>query len=117
MSASPSSLSPPIATARSHPVQDQGRNDASPPTVDGDDSGECRTPTAEASKLPAAARICPPAPRKSRRVVLCKRRLSVDFELISVEMEELENLFRVNFAGNSINERDAKRRKICMSST
>ncbi|KAJ0967141.1 hypothetical protein J5N97_024058 [Dioscorea zingiberensis] len=58
-----------------------------------DDDGECRTPTSVESRLPSISITCPPAPRKPRRVIRCKRRLT-ELEFFLVPHRELESLFR-----------------------
>ena len=61
----------------------------------GEDDEECHTPTSEESRLPVFPRICPPAPKKTRRSAPCKRRhWSSEPELIVVGTEEMEQLFR-----------------------
>ncbi|KAJ4837385.1 hypothetical protein Tsubulata_029282 [Turnera subulata] len=68
--------------------------------VDGDG---CRTPTSEEHKIPAIL-SCPPAPRKPRRGVSCKRKLS-EFDFFEiVKREEVDRFFQSAF------ETTAKRR-------
>ncbi|KAG1362613.1 cyclin-dependent protein kinase inhibitor SMR1 [Cocos nucifera] len=64
------------------------------PLVNSEDEGrECRTPTSEESRLPTVPSSCPPAPKKPRKVLLCKRRLP-ELELFSARLEEIELWFR-----------------------
>ena len=74
---------------------------------------ECHTPTSKESKLPSIPGSCPPpAPRKARRVVSCKRRLVEELEVIMVGAEELERLFRRRDEPNVIaSGRPAKKRR------
>ncbi|CAD5190989.1 unnamed protein product [Musa acuminata subsp. malaccensis] len=61
------------------------------------DEEECRTPTSEESKLPSLPLNCPPAPRKRRRVAVCRRRRprwQPQVELIVVGAKEMEQLFQ-----------------------
>ncbi|CAL9081873.1 unnamed protein product [Musa acuminata var. zebrina] len=60
------------------------------------DEEECRTPTSEESKLPSLPLNCPPAPRKRRRVAVCRRRprWQPQVELIVVGAKEMEQLFQ-----------------------
>ncbi|RWV78781.1 hypothetical protein GW17_00060197 [Ensete ventricosum] len=62
--------------------------------MEGDE--ECHTPTSEETRVPVFPRICPPAPKKTRRrLAPCKRRRwSSEPELIVVGTEEMEQLFR-----------------------
>ncbi|XP_008780172.1 cyclin-dependent protein kinase inhibitor SMR1-like [Phoenix dactylifera] len=88
-------------------AEDCGEN---PSLLEEDD--ECRTPTSKESKLPSTPRSCPPAPRKPRRVVSCKRRLVEEVEVIMVGAEELERLFRRRDEPNVIGSgRPAKKRR------
>nr|DAD28630.1 TPA_asm: hypothetical protein HUJ06_030098 [Nelumbo nucifera] len=59
---------------------------------------ECSTPTSEESKIPII-QSCPPAPRKPRKVVLCKRKFSEKklqfFRFVS--HDEVESFFKSSF--------------------
>ncbi|KAL5717055.1 hypothetical protein ACHQM5_010133 [Ranunculus cassubicifolius] len=58
---------------------------------------ECRTPTSVESKIPKIE-TCPPAPRKRRRVRLCKRNLSeMQFFQIVGDQEEIDSFFKSSF--------------------
>ncbi|XP_038691149.1 cyclin-dependent protein kinase inhibitor SMR6-like [Tripterygium wilfordii] len=59
----------------------------------GDDESSCQTPTSEENKIPTIL-LCPPAPRKQRRTVLCKRKLEF-FEIDN--FQEVEDFFRSSF--------------------
>ncbi|XP_057980565.1 cyclin-dependent protein kinase inhibitor SMR1-like [Malania oleifera] len=77
-----------------------------------EDCGEssCRTPTSVEHKIPAIL-TCPPAPRKQKTVLSCKRRLSWELEFHQiVPAEELEDFFRSSFEAVA----GAKRRCACI---
>uniref|UniRef100_A0A2P2II39 Cyclin-dependent protein kinase inhibitor SMR1-like n=1 Tax=Rhizophora mucronata TaxID=61149 RepID=A0A2P2II39_RHIMU len=60
------------------------------------DDDNCKTPTSEEQKIPAIL-SCPPAPRKPRMAVSCKRKLSeLDF-FENVNRGEVESFFRSSF--------------------
>lgn len=52
----------------------------------------CRTPTSRESKIPML-QSCPPAPRKRRRVISCKRNLSETQFFEIVHRKEIESFF------------------------
>ncbi|OWM87624.1 cyclin-dependent protein kinase inhibitor SMR1-like [Punica granatum] len=78
--------SAPSATAvdcNSDAVRPEGRRE---------DEEECRTPTSEENRIPALL-SCPPAPKKPRLALSCKRKLSeLDFFEI-VNRAEVEEFF------------------------
>nr|XP_010918593.1 cyclin-dependent protein kinase inhibitor SMR1 [Elaeis guineensis] len=79
----------PIVTV--FPIEDRDKLSS---FVNGEDGvNECRTPTSEESRIPPVPSSCPPAPKKPRQVLLCKRRLS-ELELFSARLEEIEVWFR-----------------------
>lgn len=53
----------------------------------------CRTPTSLKNKIPTVGSCPPPAPKKPRKVVFCKRKLYDHFFEVSGN-EELERFFR-----------------------
>ncbi|KAA8534480.1 hypothetical protein F0562_032001 [Nyssa sinensis] len=61
-----------------------------------DSEDECQTPTSPEHKIPATLR-CPPAPKKPRRVVSCKRKLSEHQFFEIVAPEEIESFFSTSF--------------------
>nr|DAD48758.1 TPA_asm: hypothetical protein HUJ06_018695 [Nelumbo nucifera] len=65
---------------------------------------ECRTPTSEEHKIPII-QTCPPAPRKPRKVVLCKRKLSElrFFEIVS--HDEVESFFLAPVISRNVKKR------------
>ncbi|RVW97743.1 cyclin-dependent protein kinase inhibitor SMR1 [Vitis riparia] len=74
---------------------------------DNAETSPCRTPTSAEHKIPVIL-TCPPAPRKPRRVVRCKRRIrEFDFFEI-VNRDEVEEFFR-----SSLEVGEAKRRCKC----
>lgn len=52
---------------------------------------ECQTPKSPRNMIPEIL-SCPPAPKKTRRVVSCKRKLCDFFEIVA--REEVESFFR-----------------------
>ncbi|KAF8395315.1 hypothetical protein HHK36_019258 [Tetracentron sinense] len=71
---------------------------------------ECRTPKSDEQSIPVI-RNCPPAPRKRRPVVLCKRKLS---ELQFFEITgrtEVDSFFQSNFELPYITSRIVKRQR------
>ncbi|CAL9119649.1 unnamed protein product [Musa acuminata var. zebrina] len=66
-------------------IEDRGR--AALPSKD--DEASFRTPTSEDSKLPSVAPSCPPAPRKTRRVLQCKRKLWPGLESVAAGEAQL----------------------------
>ncbi|KAF9595044.1 hypothetical protein IFM89_036372 [Coptis chinensis] len=60
------------------------------------DDDECRTPTSSEYKIPMIL-SCPPAPRKRRKVVLCKRKLSEIQFFEVVGRDEVESFFKSSF--------------------
>ncbi|KAJ4979453.1 hypothetical protein NE237_010233 [Protea cynaroides] len=65
---------------------------------DHEDDG-CRTPTSEEHKIPVM-RSCPPAPKKQRRVILCKRKrcLSDEFNFFEIMgRHQIESFFSSSF--------------------
>ncbi|RWW85663.1 hypothetical protein BHE74_00005651 [Ensete ventricosum] len=95
-------VSPPSRDMLAHDPQALGFSWPSPKltpvstdaSMEGDE--ECHTPTSEETRVPVFPRICPPAPKKTRRrLAPCKRRRwSSEPELIVVGTEEMEQLFR-----------------------
>ncbi|OIT39193.1 hypothetical protein A4A49_08100 [Nicotiana attenuata] len=53
----------------------------------------CRTPTSQKNKIPTVGRCPPPAPKKPRKLLFCKRKLYDHFFEVSGN-EELERFFR-----------------------
>ncbi|KAI4352650.1 hypothetical protein L6164_006881 [Bauhinia variegata] len=54
----------------------------------------CRTPTSKESRIPEIL-SCPPAPRKPKRLVSCKRKLADEFQFFEVvNKEEIDAFFR-----------------------
>ncbi|XP_057980691.1 cyclin-dependent protein kinase inhibitor SMR1-like [Malania oleifera] len=79
-------------------------------TAEDSDESSCRTPTSEEHKIPAIL-SCPPAPRKQKAVLSCKRRMSWEPEFRQiVPAEELEDFFRSSFEAVA----GAKRRCTCI---
>ncbi|XP_078427535.1 cyclin-dependent protein kinase inhibitor SMR1-like [Wolffia australiana] len=70
---------------------------AAPPVAETDDGvcgGEaCGTPTSKESRIPAMT-LCPPAPKKTRRLSGPRKRRSRDVELICLSSDQMERLFR-----------------------
>ncbi|XP_043699789.1 cyclin-dependent protein kinase inhibitor SMR2-like [Telopea speciosissima] len=61
---------------------------------DNNNNEECRTPTSDEHKIPVM-RSCPPAPKKQRRVISCKRKLLDELRFFEiVGREEIESFFR-----------------------
>jgi len=57
---------------------------------------DCQTPKSEEHKIPAVL-SCPPAPRKAKRNISCKRKLTeIDFFEI-VNGEEVDSFFQSSF--------------------
>lgn len=53
---------------------------------------ECKTPTSKESKIPLVPTTCPPAPRKPRTIIRCKRRLS-ELDFFVVPQPDIECFF------------------------
>lgn len=65
--------------------------------VDGEIDESYRTPTSKESKIPAI-HDCPPAPRKPKPFVSCKRKLMDDFQFFEVKNnEDMDAFFRSTF--------------------
>ncbi|XP_028780400.1 cyclin-dependent protein kinase inhibitor SMR2-like [Neltuma alba] len=61
----------------------------------------CRTPTSKENRIPEAL-TCPPAPKKAKRAVSCKRKLLEEFQLFEkVNKDEIDGFFRSNFPKRS----------------
>ncbi|XP_008803458.2 cyclin-dependent protein kinase inhibitor SMR1-like [Phoenix dactylifera] len=102
----------PIVTV--FPIED--RDDLSSLINGKDGVDECRTPTSEESKIPPVPSSCPPAPKKPRQVLLCKRRLS-ELELFGAQVEEIELWFRQRdrpATVPSLSCRSKKRKRRCL---
>ncbi|KAF1878765.1 hypothetical protein Lal_00047437 [Lupinus albus] len=57
----------------------------------------CRTPTTKESKIPEIV-SCPPAPRKPKALVSCKRKLMDEFNFFEdTNKEDMEAFFRSTF--------------------
>ncbi|KAF9674939.1 hypothetical protein SADUNF_Sadunf10G0179800 [Salix dunnii] len=70
------------------------------------ETDDCQTPKSEEHRIPAVL-SCPPAPRKAKRIVSCKRKLrEIDFFEI-VNREEVDSFFQ------SSSELLTKRSRIC----
>ncbi|KAI9124404.1 hypothetical protein K1719_004326 [Acacia pycnantha] len=66
-----------------------------------EDDETCRTPTSKENRIPAAL-TCPPAPKKAKRSVSCKRKLLEEFQLFEkVNKDEIDGFFRSNFPKRS----------------
>ncbi|XP_052185358.1 cyclin-dependent protein kinase inhibitor SMR13-like [Diospyros lotus] len=73
-----------------------------PATVQTPNSDECHTPTSPETRIPEV-RSCPPAPKKPRRRVSCKRRLSDELQFFEiVAREEIESFFRSSFSAGAL---------------
>ncbi|XP_061363806.1 cyclin-dependent protein kinase inhibitor SMR6-like [Gastrolobium bilobum] len=78
--------------------QVKDENDAA---VSADDDESYRTPTSKESKIPAIL-TCPPAPRKSKAFVSCKRKLLDEFQFFEVtNKEDMDAFFRSTFPKRS----------------
>ncbi|KAI4346450.1 hypothetical protein L6164_007345 [Bauhinia variegata] len=76
-----------------------GQNKQSP-VIENDDDG-CRTPTSKESRIPEIL-TCPPAPRKQKRFVSCKRKLLDEFQFAEADnKEEIDAFFRSAFSKRS----------------
>lgn len=65
--------------------------------VDGEIDESYRTPTSKESKIPEI-QDCPPAPRKPKPFVSCKRKLMDDFQFFEVKNnEDMDAFFRSTF--------------------
>lgn len=65
--------------------------------VDGEIDESYRTPTSKESKIPEI-QDCPPAPRKPKPFVSCKRKLMDDFQFFEVKnSEDIDAFFRSTF--------------------
>jgi len=65
--------------------------------VDGEIDESYRTPTSKESKIPEI-QDCPPAPRKPKPLVSCKRKLMDDFQFFEVKNnEDMDAFFRSTF--------------------
>ncbi|OIV90595.1 hypothetical protein TanjilG_01676 [Lupinus angustifolius] len=63
----------------------------------GTDDDSCRTPTTKESKIPEIV-SCPPAPRKPKALVSCKRKLMDEFKFFEdTNKEDMEAFFRSTF--------------------
>ncbi|WOL05403.1 hypothetical protein Cni_G14131 [Canna indica] len=103
----------PLAMVRSTSKIEENLKVVLPPkeeTVD-DSGGTCRTPTSEASKLRSFVATCPPAPRKPRRALQCKRKLWPELELIAVGAKEMEQLFKCRDGWSAAPEHEKKTKK------
>ncbi|KAG5237817.1 cyclin-dependent protein kinase inhibitor SMR [Salix suchowensis] len=57
------------------------------------ETDDCQTPKSEEHRIPAVL-SCPPAPRKAKRIVSCKRRLrEIDF-FETVNRDEVDSFFQ-----------------------
>ena len=66
-----------------------------------EDDESCRTPTSKESRIPEIL-TCPPAPRKPKRAVSCKRKLLDEFQFFDVaNKEEIDSFFRSTFPKRS----------------
>ncbi|XP_027367292.1 cyclin-dependent protein kinase inhibitor SMR1 [Abrus precatorius] len=66
-----------------------------------DDEESYRTPTSKESKIPAVL-TCPPAPRKPKPFVSCKRKLLDEFQFFEVtSKEDMDAFFRSTFPKRS----------------
>uniref|UniRef100_A0A5B7BZA1 Cyclin-dependent protein kinase inhibitor SMR1-like n=1 Tax=Davidia involucrata TaxID=16924 RepID=A0A5B7BZA1_DAVIN len=75
-----------------------------------DSEDECHTPTSPEHKIPAIL-SCPPAPKKPKRAVSCKRKLcELEFFEI-VASEEVESFFRSSFGLVEFNSRAVMKRR------
>ncbi|XP_039051669.1 cyclin-dependent protein kinase inhibitor SMR1-like [Hibiscus syriacus] len=60
-------------------------------------SNECKTPSSKENKIPAVV-SCPPAPKKPKMTVSCKRNLSAQFQFFDrVNREEVDAFFKAAF--------------------
>ncbi|KAJ6744166.1 CYCLIN-DEPENDENT PROTEIN KINASE INHIBITOR SMR1-LIKE, partial [Salix purpurea] len=60
------------------------------------ETDDCQTPKSEEHRIPAVL-SCPPAPRKAKRIVSCKRRLrEIDF-FETVNRDEVDSFFSIQF--------------------
>lgn len=74
---------------------------------------ECETPKGEESRIASALTGCPEAPRKRRRVVVCKRTTPL-IEVMVVEKEEMDRLFvRRDRVGCAVSVKSGSKRKRC----
>ncbi|CAL0299794.1 unnamed protein product [Lupinus luteus] len=61
------------------------------------DDDSCRTPTTKESKIPEIV-TCPPAPKKPKALVSCKRKLMDEFKFFEdTNKEDMEAFFRSTF--------------------
>ncbi|XP_047323625.1 cyclin-dependent protein kinase inhibitor SMR3-like [Impatiens glandulifera] len=67
------------------------------------EENECRTPTSPANRIPAIF-VCPPAPKKKRPAISCKRKLSeLDFFGFVPAREEIDCFFRtISISGDQL---------------
>ncbi|KAJ1435829.1 hypothetical protein SESBI_04779 [Sesbania bispinosa] len=70
-------------------------------TVADEDDESYRTPTSKESKIPAIL-TCPPAPKKAKPFVSCKRKLLDEFQFFEVtSKEDMDTFFRSTFPKRS----------------
>ncbi|XP_020222795.1 cyclin-dependent protein kinase inhibitor SMR1 [Cajanus cajan] len=59
-----------------------------------------RTPTSKESRIPAIM-TCPPAPKKAKPFISCKRKLLDEFQFFEVSNEDMDAFFRSTFPKRS----------------
>ncbi|PIA43557.1 hypothetical protein AQUCO_01900151v1 [Aquilegia coerulea] len=61
------------------------------------DEDECRTPTSSEYKIPLIE-TCPPAPRKRRKLMLCKRKLWSEMQFFETDgQDKIDSFFRCSY--------------------
>ncbi|XP_057427417.1 cyclin-dependent protein kinase inhibitor SMR3-like [Lotus japonicus] len=91
-----SSPSTPIAATASVPDSEIDDDAAVGGTIQGAEQSY-RTPTSKESKIPAILN-CPPAPKKPKTFVSCKRKLNDAFQFFEVKnKEDMDAFFRSTF--------------------